>query len=136
MEKSFETIGKNVTSEEVTEAGNKSLKILTSKEIIKKENDSRDYSFQVLQNGLRLLIISDPKTDFSACAFRVDAGSFEEPTEYLGLAHFLEHMLFLGSKKYPESDEYEDFFNKFGGYSNAWTSDNYTTYNFEISDHS
>ena len=83
-----------------------------------------------------MLIISDPKTDFSACAFRVDVGSFEESSEYLGLAHFLEHMLFLGSKKYPESDEYENFFNKYGGYSNAWTSDNYTTYNFEISDHS
>ena len=103
--------------------------------IIKKENDTRNYEFRVLENGLRLLVISDPKTEFSACAYRVDVGSFEEPDEFPGLAHFLEHMLFLGSSKYPDSDEYNNFFNKYGGYSNAWTSDNYTTYNFEISDH-
>jgi secreted Zn-dependent insulinase-like peptidase len=44
-------------------------------------------------------------------------------------------MLFLGSKKYPDSDEYNNFFSKHGGYTNAWTDDDYTTYNFDIAEH-
>ena len=82
-----------------------------------------------------MLIISDPKAKLSACAFRVDVGSYQDPPEYKGLAHFLEHMLFLGSEKYPDCDEYNNFFNKHGGYNNAWTDDHYTTFNFDIAEH-
>lgn len=38
-----------------------------------------------------------------------------------GLSHYLEHMLFMGSKKYPSENEYDDFISKHGGFSNAYT---------------
>jgi len=34
-------------------------------------------------------------------------GAFLDPEGYFGLAHFLEHMLFLGTEKYPEENEYQ-----------------------------
>lgn len=95
-------------------------------------NDKKTYYNEILKNNLNLLTISDPKAQYSACALRVDIGSFLEPKKFPGLAHFLEHMLFLGSKKYPDPNEYNEFFGKYGGYNNAWTDDHYTTYVFDI----
>jgi len=48
----------------------------------------------------------------------------------VGLAHFLEHMLFLGSKKFPVSDEYRSFLSQNSGLSNAYTSKSFTLINF------
>ena len=53
-----------------------------------------------------------------------------DPVELPGLAHFLEHMLFLGTKKYPDEAEYDKFVQSHGGYSNAWTADEATNYRF------
>ena len=39
--------------------------------------------------------------DLAAAAMCVNAGSYHEPQHIGGLAHFCEHMLFMGSKKYP-----------------------------------
>jgi len=36
----------------------------------------------------------------------VNTGTFNDPKETEGIAHFLEHMLFMGSKKYPGPDTY------------------------------
>ena len=38
-----------------------------------------------------------------------------------GLSHYLEHMLFMGSEKYPDENEYDSFLAKNGGSSNAYT---------------
>jgi len=38
-----------------------------------------------------------------------------------GLSHYLEHMLFMGSAKYPDENEYDDYLTKHGGSSNAFT---------------
>ncbi len=38
-----------------------------------------------------------------------------------GLSHYLEHMLFMGSKKYPDENEYDSYLTKHGGSSNAFT---------------
>lgn len=51
----------------------------------------------------------------------------------MGLAHFLEHMLFMGSKKFPVHNEYSSFINQNSGMDNAYTSDVETNYYFEIS---
>eukprot|EP01124_Arcella_intermedia_P015225 TRINITY_DN21730_c0_g1_i1.p1 TRINITY_DN21730_c0_g1~~TRINITY_DN21730_c0_g1_i1.p1 ORF type:complete len:1006 (+),score=214.72 TRINITY_DN21730_c0_g1_i1:287-3019(+) len=63
----------------------------------------------------------------------VKVGSFADPPEWFGLAHFLEHMLFLGTKKYPQENAYKDFLSKHGGRSNASTSSEETNYHFEVS---
>lgn len=46
-------------------------------------------------------MISDKETEKSAAALNVNVGALEDPKDREGLAHFCEHMLFMGSKKYP-----------------------------------
>ena len=46
-------------------------------------------------------MISDSESEFSAASLSVGVGSMHNPSGMPGLAHFLEHMLFRGSKKYP-----------------------------------
>jgi len=67
--------------------------------IIKSANDKRSYKGLELSNGLKILLISDPTTDKSAAALDVNIGAMSDPKELPGLAHFLEHMLFLGTEK-------------------------------------
>ncbi len=101
-------------------------------EVIKSPNDPRQYESFVLPNQLTALIISDPTTDKAAAALDVYVGSSSNPEGWEGLAHFLEHMLFLGTKKYPEAGEYQAFISKHGGRHNAYTSDDNTNYFFDI----
>ncbi|HSG89421.1 MAG TPA: insulinase family protein [Pseudomonadales bacterium] len=95
--------------------------------------DDRDYRHLRLANGLQVLAVSDPTTDQAAAALAVDVGSFDEDDDRLGLAHFLEHMLFLGTTKYPAPDEYGEFISRHGGERNAYTSLDHTNYFFSIS---
>ena len=46
-------------------------------------------------------------------------GHFSDPEAVPGLAHFCEHMLFLGTKKYPKEGEYKEFLHQHGGMSIA-----------------
>ncbi|KAG9414075.1 Nrd1 complex RNA-binding subunit [Aphanomyces cochlioides] len=62
----------------------------------------------------------------------VGVGSFAEPGEIGGLAHFLEHMLFMGSEKYPDENSFEAFLSAHGGYSNGETDCEWTRYMFEV----
>ncbi|XP_059471054.1 insulin-degrading enzyme isoform X2 [Neocloeon triangulifer] len=100
--------------------------------IIKSPEDKRDYRGLILDNKLRVLIISDPKTDKSAAALSVNIGYLSDPWELPGLAHFLEHMLFLGTEKYPSENEYNKFLSEHSGSSNAYTSAEHTTYYFDV----
>lgn len=79
-----------------------------------------------------MLLISDPEAEKSACAVSVRVGTMADPDRSLGLAHFLEHMLFMGSAKYPGSNEYSQFMSLNAGYDNAFTADLETNYYFEI----
>ncbi len=94
--------------------------------------DDRVYSAVRLENGLRVLAISDSFTDTAAAALAVDVGSFDEDDDRLGLAHFLEHMLFLGTEKYPDPNEYGEYISARGGSRNAYTSLDHTNYFFSI----
>jgi len=94
--------------------------------------DERDYAFARLDNGLDALLISDPEADKAAAALSVATGSFADPADRQGLAHFLEHMLFLGTEKYPEPDAYQQFISTHGGSHNAYTAFDHTNYFFEI----
>lgn len=62
----------------------------------------------------------------------VGVGYFHDPENVAGLAHFLEHMLFLGSKKYPKENEFESFIQTHGGSNNAYTSMENTNFYFDI----
>ena len=70
--------------------------------------------------------------DQAAAAMSVGVGYFCDPENLPGIAHFCEHMLFLGTEKYPDENEYSSFLSSNGGYSNAYTSSEDTNYYFEI----
>eukprot|EP01053_Blabericola_migrator_P001268 Blabericola_migrator_1__1267@NODE_1328_length_4787_cov_239_438771_g634_i1_p1_GENE_NODE_1328_length_4787_cov_239_438771_g634_i1NODE_1328_length_4787_cov_239_438771_g634_i1_p1_ORF_typecomplete_len1061_score269_75Peptidase_M16_M/PF16187_5/1_2e32Peptidase_M16/PF00675_20/8_5e32Peptidase_M16/PF00675_20/1_1e04Peptidase_M16_C/PF05193_21/4_5e10Peptidase_M16_C/PF05193_21/0_32Peptidase_M16_C/PF05193_21/1_3e03_NODE_1328_length_4787_cov_239_438771_g634_i19164098 len=88
------------------------------------------YQFEGLKldNGMEVLLMSSPTIDMSSCCIGVGVGSNDDPKEYQGLAHFCEHMLFMGNDKYPDEEEYERFMTKGGGIHNATTYANKTLY--------
>ncbi|KAL3819799.1 hypothetical protein ACJIZ3_005704 [Penstemon smallii] len=101
-------------------------------EIIKPRNDKREYRRIVLQNNLQVLLISDSETDKCAASMDVRVGSFSDPEGLEGLAHFLEHMLFYASEKYPLEDSYSKYISEHGGSTNAFTSTEDTNYYFDV----
>ena len=100
--------------------------------IIKSQSDKRVYLYSRLPNLLKCLLISDKDADKSAAAINVNIGSLFDPKDFPGLAHFLEHMLFMGTKKYPGENDFSEFLNKNSGYSNAYTDLDSTNYYFEV----
>ncbi|MGK3741257.1 MAG: nardilysin [Bacillariaceae sp.] len=68
----------------------------------------------------------------AAAAMVVGTGSFYDPPECQGMAHFLEHLLFMGSQKFPEENSYDAYMSKHGGNDNAYTESEHTVYHFEI----
>lgn len=96
--------------------------------IVKSAIDTRDYASIVLDNQLEVLLVSDPSIEKSAAALSVGVGSFQEPKGFGGLAHYLQHMLFLGTKSYPDVAEYGDFISRNGGTENAYTELDHTNY--------
>ncbi len=95
-------------------------------------NDSKQYRAVTLKNGLRILLIQNDETSKSAAALTVNAGHFNDPKNRQGLAHFLEHMLFLGTKNFPDGSEYQQFISQHGGNQNAWTGTEHTCFFFDI----
>ena len=123
---------------------------------IKSPTDLKDYKVIQLENGLKALLISDTTYDLkkldqeelevengatdsktglkrSAASLSIEVGSYSDPEDLQGLAHFLEHMVFMGSKKYPAENEFDKFINDHGGSMNAFTSDETTNFHFAIS---
>ncbi len=103
-----------------------------SGQIIKSVNDTREFAYKTLKNGLKLLVISDKEAPRAAVAVDVAVGSSADPNNFLGLAHFLEHMLFLGTDRYPTPDEFSQYITQHGGSNNAFTAFENTNYYFNI----
>ena len=95
-------------------------------------NDPKHYQAMTLPNGLRVLLIENNETKKSAAALAVNVGHFNDPVDRQGMAHFLEHMLFLGTEKYPDGSEYQRFISQFGGSNNAWTATEHTCFFLDI----
>ena len=73
-----------------------------------------------------------PDLKRSAAALRVAAGSHDVPLAWPGLAHFLEHLLFLGTERFPASQALMAYVQGHGGQVNARTSERTTDYFFEL----
>lgn len=101
-------------------------------EVTKSPGDDREYQYLELPNQLKVLLISDPSADKAAASLDVFTGSGQDPENYQGLAHFLEHMLFLGTSEYPDPGEYQEFISAHNGAHNAYTSFEHTNYFFDI----
>jgi insulysin len=105
---------------------------LENKQLLQSINDHRSYQHLVLENGLAVLLVQQIDAKKSAAALTVNVGHFDDPIERQGLAHFLEHMLFLGSKHYPDAGEYQQFISRHGGSHNAWTGTEHSSFFFDI----
>jgi len=90
-------------------------------EIVKASVDDRLYRLITLPNKLDVLLISDPSTDKASAAIDVNVGHLSDPEDVPGLAHFCEHLLFMGTVKYPVENEYSTFLSEHSGSSNAFT---------------
>ncbi|XP_044259256.1 nardilysin-like [Tribolium madens] len=67
----------------------------------------------------------------AAASLCIGVGSFSDPKPIPGMAHFLEHMVFMGSEKFPEENDFDSFISKRGGSDNASTDCEHTTFYFE-----
>ena len=105
---------------------------VVSDTIVKSPNDERDYRAIELVNGMKVLLVSDRSADKAAASVDVNAGSNSDPAEFQGLAHFLEHMLFLGTEAFPQAGEYQEYISSHGGGHNAYTAYENTNYYFNI----
>ena len=94
--------------------------------------DTAQFRRFVLDNGLRVLLVSDQKFNKSGASLVVNVGQIDDPADREGLAHFLEHMLFLGTEKYPDVGEYGNYMQQNGGFHNAYTASDHTNYQFEV----
>ena len=111
-------------------------------EIEKSIGDANEYQFFTLPNSLQVLLIQDNNqvdsgsADTEALAYvslSVNAGSLNDPPHRQGLAHLLEHMIFMGSEKYPDESAYSEQISESGGYCNAFTQFETTNFSFDIS---
>ncbi|XP_012261292.2 insulin-degrading enzyme isoform X2 [Athalia rosae] len=100
--------------------------------ITKSPNDGRLYRGLILPNKMKVLLISDHTTDKSAASLDVNVGYMSDPPDIPGLAHFCEHMLFLGTEKYPAENEYGKYLSEHGGASNAATYPDHASYYFDV----
>ncbi|MFC3394582.1 pitrilysin [Brenneria rubrifaciens] len=100
--------------------------------IRKSENDPRKYQAVKLDNGMTVLLVSDPQATKSLASLALPVGSLDDPNSQLGLAHYLEHMVLMGSKRYPEPEALSEFLKKHGGSHNASTASYRTAFYLEV----
>lgn len=87
-----------------------------------------NYNLTTLKNGLTLITIPLPHLDSVTTMVAVGAGSRYETRKINGISHFLEHMFFKGSKKYPSTEVISTIIDGIGAVSNAATGKEYTYY--------
>ena len=89
----------------------------------------------LLDNGLRVYVQSDPLYKKAAASLVVQAGSWDDPEAFPGMAHFVEHLLFLGTTSFPIPSDMLAYTRDRGGECNAVTLKDRTVYGFSIHPH-
>ncbi len=85
-----------------------------------------------LTNQLEYLVVSDPRVRLMQVGLVVKVGHQDNPPDKMGLAHFLEHMVFGGNSKYPKDGEFAEWVGQRGGERNAHTASDHTLYKLAI----
>ena len=94
---------------------------------------SQEYLIEELDNGLRVMVVKTDYPDVVSLQIPVSVGSRNEvKAGKTGFAHFFEHMMFKGSKKFPQ-DEYTAIFKNAGVDNRAYTTNDYTNYHLNFS---
>ncbi|MDJ0930221.1 pitrilysin family protein [Breoghania sp.] len=86
-----------------------------------------DVSSFTLDNGLQVVVIPDHRAPVVTQMIWYKVGAADERPETSGIAHFLGHLMFKGTKKHPEG-EFSAVVSELGGSENAFTSSDYTAY--------
>ncbi|MDQ2075351.1 insulinase family protein [Marinimicrobium sp. ABcell2] len=97
---------------------------------LKGETDPRDYRHFQLENGLQVLVISDPEAKHAAAAVSVRAGAYQDPAGAPGLAHLVQQSLLTAVE--PEAETLSDFVHRHGGTVGAQVTGEYANYQFAI----
>ena len=92
---------------------------------------SLPYSKHTLPNGLRLILVPMSGVSSVATAVMVGVGSRYETPKINGVSHFLEHMVFKGTKKYPTTEDV-NVIERAGGLQNAYTDIDITNYHNKV----
>ena len=83
---------------------------------------------KTLKNGLRIIHVPFPNLHSVSLKLMGRAGSSWEGLNETGVAHFLEHLSFEGTQKYPSYDKLQGLLNDVGGQHNGYTSENMVAY--------
>ncbi|KAM5441709.1 metalloprotease [Microsporum ferrugineum] len=114
--------------------------------------DNRTYRVIRLPNKLEALLVHDPDTDKASASVNVNVGNFSDDSDMPGMAHAVEHLLFMGTEKvrvvlvnyvlsqvaneavfqYPKENDYNQYLAAHSGHSNAYTAATETNYFFEV----
>jgi len=87
-----------------------------------------NHSLFTFNSGLRVLVFPMPRLESATVMVGVGAGSRYETRQINGLAHFLEHMAFKGTKKRPSTQQIASEIESVGGVFNAFTDKEFTGY--------
>ena len=86
-----------------------------------------EHKITTLDNGLRVITAERPQNETVSLGIWVNTGSAYEQTNVNGISHFVEHMVFKGSKKRNSTQISEEIENV-GGQNNAYTSKEFTAF--------
>ena len=92
---------------------------------------SKPYEKVILSNGVRLILVPMEGVNSVATSVMVGVGSRYEEASINGISHFLEHMVFKGTKKYPTTDDVNTI-ERAGGLQNAYTDIDITNYHNKV----
>src|SRR5476651_2013874 len=91
-----------------------------------------EHKVDVLSNGLTVIRVPMASIESVTVLALVNAGSRYEPAKWWGISHFLEHMVFKGTKNYPDSQALSSAVDAVGAHFNAFTSKEYTGYYVKV----
>lgn len=97
-------------------------------------NDNLNYRIITLKNKLRIFFVETKDSNISSATMYVGVGNIDNPHDIDGMAHYLEHMLFMGSDEYPGGTHFQNQVSNKGGSTNAYTTDDHTQYYFNSSE--
>ena len=87
-----------------------------------------NYQNKILKNGLEVIAVPMPALNSITALMLVNTGSRFEDKQFYGAAHLLEHLVFKGTKNYPDSQQLSIALDEIGANSNAFTSKESTGY--------
>lgn len=97
------------------------LGVITPLSAAKPPQNAHNVQHFTLNNGLEVVVIPNKRAPVVYHSLWYKVGSADSPPQQSGLAHFLEHLMFKGSQKFPR-DTFKRILNDLGGTQNANTS--------------